>query len=232
MRVDINQYLSGRCHLFAYLLSKSLKTNVTILFDDEAYDENYEIINESCLVHAYVKKGDLVCDINGWQEDSIDSCFPVNSPRVETMNSEDFHALFIKREWGDFNIGEKDKLKPIIKEMTGLTETSIEDQSSVREWMSCEKIHFTKSIISISLILKQINEMESTYEEFTEDKLRTKIIYEKIMNGESLEPLYIEESDLSYFVMEGRHRMVAMKMAKINDIPVMLCRKYSFNRSY
>jgi hypothetical protein len=102
-----------------------------------------------------------------------------------------------------------------------------EDLQDVCGWInanSIEDIETRFEKISIEIFLKQIKEMESTYDEFPDDKARTTIIYNALKNGESIKPIYIEEGDEFLFVLEGRHRMVAFMWAKIPEIEVCFCK--------
>ncbi len=76
----------------------------------------------------------------------------------------------------------------------------------------------------IERLMKQIKEMESTYDEFPDDKARTDKIYNALKRGESVQPVYIEEGDDFLFVLEGRHRMVAFMWAKLPEVDVCFCK--------
>lgn len=102
------------------------------------------------------------------------------------------------------------------------------DLKDVKDWMnvkSTDNLVLEKGFLSISSLLKQINEMESTYEEFPKDKNRTLKIFKELKKGKNPEPLYIEKGDESLFVMEGRHRMVAFKWYGLENIPIIFVSK-------
>jgi hypothetical protein len=98
------------------------------------------------------------------------------------------------------------------------------DLLSVVGWLSADSpedlVIEQPSQVPIDIFSKQINEMESTYDEFTEDKDRTEAIYDKIKNGEKPQPVYVEKDDVDLFVMEGRHRMVAFKWLGMSEVPL------------
>lgn len=85
---------------------------------------------------------------------------------------------------------------------------------------SINDLVFKLKTYPISVFQKQIDEMESTYNEFSEDEQRTQEIYKVIKNGADIYPIYIEKGDESLFVIEGRHRMVAFSWLGILKIPV------------
>lgn len=66
--------------------------------------------------------------------------------------------------------------------------------------------------------------MEATYEEFPEDEIRTRRIYELLKAGGSVNPAYIEDGDKSLFVMEGRHRIVAFLWLGMTEINICFCK--------
>jgi hypothetical protein len=101
--------------------------------------------------------------------------------------------------------------KYTVEELPDFIRTS--DIKSVGEWMDTpiENIIFRYDELPISQLQKQIDEMEGTYDEFPKDRRRTTKILNLFKDGEPVLPVFIEEGDKDLFVMEGRHRMVAMK---------------------
>jgi hypothetical protein len=62
--------------------------------------------------------------------------------------------------------------------------------------------------------------MYGTYDEFPEDEERTNRILKLLKRGAQPLPIYVEAGDPDFFVMEGRHRMVAFWLAEMKTIPV------------
>ncbi len=96
------------------------------------------------------------------------------------------------------------------------------DCQDVAEWL-----HTTPDNLSIEIVqepiekfITQIKEMYHTYDEFPKDAKRTRKIIQAIKQGGKILPIYVERNDPHKFVMEGRHRMVAFWLLKINIIPV------------
>lgn len=110
-------------------------------------------------------------------------------------------------------------------------ELHLKDLKDLAEWLgasSVGEIEIVFEMMPISLFEEAINSMESTYDEFPKDKARTKKIYKKLLDGESPQPIYIENGDSSNFVMEGRHRMVAFKWFKLEEVLVgKVSKKYN-----
>jgi hypothetical protein len=102
------------------------------------------------------------------------------------------------------------------------------DLKDVCGWLNVkttEDLVLEKKYISINILRSQIDEMESTYEEFPRDRNRSLKILKELKSGKNPEPLYIEKDDKTSFVMEGRHRMVAFKWYGLEDFPIILVSK-------
>ena len=115
------------------------------------------------------------------------------------------------------------KIVEIILEGTDPTQQDIQ---SVSEWMNTTVDQLQINIVQepIEKFIKQINEMYDTYDEFPEDARRTRKILTALKHGEKALPIYVAENDPHLFVMEGRHRMVAFMLARMNTIPVAYVR--------
>lgn len=96
------------------------------------------------------------------------------------------------------------------------------DLNDVSQWLNTSVENLEIHIIyeSISKYEKQIKEMYATYDEFPQDAKRTQKIRKLLNNGEKMLPIYVEANDESFFVMEGRHRMVAFWLNGFKEIPV------------
>ena len=96
------------------------------------------------------------------------------------------------------------------------------DLNDVSQWLNTSVENLEVHIIyeSISKYEKQIKEMYSTYDEFPQDAKRTEKIRNLLKNGEEMLPIYVETNDENFFVMEGRHRMVAFWLNGLKEIPV------------
>lgn len=100
------------------------------------------------------------------------------------------------------------------------------DLEEVKGWLNTDNVEDIVWSIEknpIQKYMKQIKEMLSTYEEFPEDRDRTREIQRLIKDGHGTQPIYVENGDSSNFVMEGRHRMVAFYLEGMNEIDVCLC---------
>jgi len=93
----IEQYLYGKCHIFAQALHLELGYNIKLLFDLEAEfvnEQNKETTYSKALVHAYCIKPDGTCiDISGKINcDTIEFEYgDCNSPQYELhFEEEDF----------------------------------------------------------------------------------------------------------------------------------------------
>lgn len=108
------------------------------------------------------------------------------------------------------------------EDVTEGLEHSSQDLKDVAQWMHTtpDKLKIIVKQEPIEKFIKQIREMYGTYDEFPEDRERTESILELLKNGAQPMPVYVEEGDRDYFVMEGRHRMVAFWLAGMKTIPV------------
>jgi hypothetical protein len=104
------------------------------------------------------------------------------------------------------------------------TKTAWDDIKSVAEWVDAteDEVRFNyDAIFPLKNIEKDILEMIDSYEEFPIDYRRTKRIIKEIQKTGWVEPLYIKKDDPNFFVMEGRHRMVAFYMLGMRQVPVL-----------
>ena len=103
------------------------------------------------------------------------------------------------------------------------------DLKDVASWMdtTVDNLHIEVDMVPIAHFKKQIEEMHSTYEEYPNDAHRTNKIIQQIKSGATPLPVYIDISDPTGFVMEGRHRMVAFWLLGMKEIPVA----YVYNKT-
>jgi len=113
----------------------------------------------------------------------------------------------------------------IAKEIQKYTDKN--DIKDVASWLNTtiDKLLFNYKVIPLKKLEKQIDEMEGTYSEFSKDEERTQIIYKQYKHGGQIFPIFIEKNDPYLFVMEGRHRMVAMKWMDLKKLPVFFVEK-------
>jgi hypothetical protein len=99
---------------------------------------------------------------------------------------------------------------------------TLSDINNVAEWLNTTSNNLIIEIKQepISKFLTQILEMFDTYKEFPNDAKRTNKIVKNIKQFGKLYPIYVEKNDQHLFVMEGRHRMVAFWLLKLDIIPV------------
>ena len=68
----------------------------------------------------------------------------------------------------------------------------------------------------------QAKEMESTYDEFIDEKERSEYILDLISERKNrIYPIFVELEDGDRFILEGRHRVVAFYWLKLDNIPVI-----------
>jgi len=114
----INTYMHGKCHLFALVAAELNSSNIHVLWDTEAYSgDGLDIIDEDCLVHAFIKVNDGACvfDAMGYKDfDDYNFNFPCNSPEFSEFTIEQFEDLIISKGWGGFVDGERALIRSFI----------------------------------------------------------------------------------------------------------------------
>ena len=94
-----------------------------------------------------------------------------------------------------------------------------DDINNIYEWFRDSTIYFEFKMENINKFKNQIEEMESTLNEFPEDLCRIEHILIAIMLQD--EPIYAIFVDKNNdFILEGRHRIVAFSRLNLTEIPV------------
>lgn len=95
---------------------------------------------------------------------------------------------------------------------------SNDDIKNIHKWFKDGSIiKFEFKIENISKFKNQIQEMESTLNEFPEDKFRIEHIFTLLQN-EPIYAIFVDKND--NFILEGRHRIVAFSRRNQIEIPV------------
>jgi len=99
-------YTCGRCHLFAVVVAELTRQPVTLLWDDEAWDDDMGLMDKPCLVHAFVSMNETMVDIEGTDNRAFEDEYPCASPRYEILAPEEVLAIALEEEWPQFEPGE------------------------------------------------------------------------------------------------------------------------------
>jgi hypothetical protein len=116
----LEKYNYGRCHLFSIVASELFHTDVTVLWDSEAYDEDLNVIPELCLVHAFItlniNNKKYLFDVNGLTlfEDYDFNIFSCNEALFEKFNLKHFKKISKQKKWWNFEENEVNKIKEFI----------------------------------------------------------------------------------------------------------------------
>ena len=119
-KMDLSNYLYGRCHLFALVAAKILNQPITIVWDLAAYDDLDQLIDRPCLVHAFIHMPDgAIFDADGMNTDPNrpEDNYPCNEASYATFSIEKFEQLIEKEQWGSFNPNEEQELEAKINQM-------------------------------------------------------------------------------------------------------------------
>ena len=101
------------------------------------------------------------------------------------------------------------RVKEIIHESSDPTTSDLAD---VADWLDTtpDNLHVELKVEPMSMFAQQAAEMLDSFDEFPDDASRTQKISNLLLQGERKYPVYVEMGDPSHFVMEGRHRLVAL----------------------
>ena len=108
--IEMNDYLYGRCHLFAYLCSKMSGYDMEFLWDTDYWYEEAEHPS-TVLVHAYVVSptGERY-DAGGYLDDERLSEYDCNQPSIQKVAISQAESWMKENFLSDFEDGEAEKL--------------------------------------------------------------------------------------------------------------------------
>lgn len=111
---ETDLYLYGRCHLFALRVAEYLGKPISVLWDLNPVDDDYEQLGIGpCLVHAYVQLDDgSVLDAAGATIDPtpFEDTYPCHEPALELFDRHEFDLLIKEKGWCSFNPEEENKI--------------------------------------------------------------------------------------------------------------------------
>ena len=113
-----------------------------------------------------------------------------------------------------------------VKEITlndAIKLSQLSDVKDVGEWLNkpIDEIKYYYKEEPITMFMDTIDEMESTYDEFIDERDRTEHIFDLLESGNPPMAIFIELNDKDNFIMEGRHRIVAFSWFGLNKVPVV-----------
>jgi len=109
-----------------------------------------------------------------------------------------------------------------LKEAIDMSQLS--DIEAIGEWLrkDINDIKFYYKSEPMEMFKDQAKEMESTYDEFIDEKERSEYILDLISERKNrIYPIFVELEDGDRFILEGRHRVVAFYWLKLDNIPVI-----------
>lgn len=136
------------------------------------------------------------------------------------MELKEFIAATIK-EYLNENLNRSGINEITLNEAIELSQLS--DVKDVGEWLHkpIKNIKFYFKEEPITLFTDTIHEMESTYDEFIDERDRTEHIVDLLESGHKPMAIFIELNDKDNFIMEGRHRIVAFSWFGLDYVPVV-----------
>ena len=113
-----------------------------------------------------------------------------------------------------------------VKEITlndAIKLSQLSDVKDVGEWLNkpIDEIKYYYKEEPITMFMDTIDEMESTYDEFIDERDRTEHIVDLLESGNPPMAIFIELNDKYNFIMEGRHRIVAFSWFGLDKVPVV-----------
>lgn len=102
-----------------------------------------------------------------------------------------------------------------------------QDIRAVGEWLGAEpeQLRFRMKEVSMAVFAERAKAMSETYGQFPKDGERTDKILSKLQQGLPQYPVFVEEDDDVFSIMEGRHRIVAAWLFGAEAVPVYLVRR-------
>ena len=113
-----------------------------------------------------------------------------------------------------------------IKEITlndAIKLSQLSDVKDVGEWLNkpIEEIKYYYKEEPMTMFRDTIEEMESTYDEFIDERDRTEHIVDLLESGNKPMAIFIDLNDKDNFIMEGRHRIVAFSWFGLDKVAVV-----------
>jgi hypothetical protein len=150
--------------------------------------------------------------------------FIEQNPEMQIGQMTEMGYGMARKVWEMFYAERQGKAPPKLKKNSLREEYEHMDSDlrDVASWMdtTVDNLHIEVDLVPIEHFEKQIKEMYNTYEEYPNDAERTKRIIDQIKSGAKPLPIYIDISNPTGLVMEGRHRMVAFWLLGMKEIPV------------
>lgn len=105
--------------------------------------------------------------------------------------------------------------------------TSDDDLEAVSGWMKrpLADLSFMLALGPRARFQPHAEQMLASYPQFPKEKMRTGKIQRLLEGGESAFPVYVDADDGHDFVIEGRHRLVALWLTETPLIPVVEVRR-------
>lgn len=113
-----------------------------------------------------------------------------------------------------------------VKEITlndAIKLSQLSDVKDVGEWLNkpIDEIKYYYKEEPITMFKDTIDEMESTYYEFIDERDRTEHIVDLLKSENPPMAIFIQLNDRDNFIMEGRHRIVAFSWFGLDRVPVI-----------
>lgn len=120
-------YTTGKCHLYAVVLADLLNLPVTLWVDSMPLDENFDIIDDLCLIHAVVVNGDKIMDVTG--NNASPEHYEFGELTVLTYSPAEVILLAEEKGWPLLDRAERAHIEASIMEVHGISKGNIASNS-------------------------------------------------------------------------------------------------------
>lgn len=97
-----------------------------------------------------------------------------------------------------------------------------DDLKGLCAWLKCDpaRLEIRKDKMAIEVFQAHIESCLASYPSFPKEAQRTQRILRRLQKGEPAYPVFVKEGDEAMFILEGRHRIVALYQQGVRSVEV------------
>lgn len=95
-------------------------------------------------------------------------------------------------------------------------------QSGRGGWRNGQEMLVQYKVFSTAELRPQIQDLADVFAHLTEEQRRVELIIERLLNGESAFPVFMQQNDPQRRITEGKHRSVALMQLNSEFVPTFL----------
>lgn len=115
--IDKYEYMYGKCHLYVLAFSELSGSRISVFWDENALDDDMNVIDDICLIHAFIKiEDDKIIDADGVHDfDYVLNSYPNCEPVYCEYDYLSFLKIVKEKKWDFFKKNEKENLLKFIQ---------------------------------------------------------------------------------------------------------------------